>query len=466
MKKSGFTLMELLVYMAIVGIVVVIAGEAFSNSTKFRIRTDNMIRATQEAENVGMLFKTDVEQLGSKSAKESGAAGSGTPFGDNFGIVHENVYMDPDNEDYSSFLLSTIGAYSDLTFRRLRYDANGYYAATEEIHWYVENKSLKRTCKFLSKGTGYARPADDPCADVNGTPSAIEMATGVDSFVVVPATPSSVDSMVQVFPPDREEKFRLVSRSNEGDYVSLIATNSAGDANKGGTSAVLSRFYSNYDNTNEDIRDPNSRKFNQVFAIKDELTPGEANWKNLCSQYGRIVLEPQQEYEISFKVAYPGTTQDRSLLFVPGKDHMSVGFRNIATGKKPEKGSGDNKVTLVDDFMFTPPLTANGAGTRTLRFRVQETVSNVCLAFTFACYSPLVSQGSVTIKDLTLKKVASSDYTFPDVAFDAEANKTEKKNIKALKLRLRVSRGAKNGGKGETGDVSVIVPIPSNGPRD
>ena len=69
-SKSGFTLMELLVYMAIVGIIVVIAGEAFSNSTKFRVRTDNMIKSTQEAENVGMLFKADVEQMGTKSSKE------------------------------------------------------------------------------------------------------------------------------------------------------------------------------------------------------------------------------------------------------------------------------------------------------------------------------------------------------------------------------------------------------------
>ena len=69
-NKAGFTLMELMVYMAIVGIIVLIAGEAFSNSTKMRVRTDNMVRATQEAENVGMILKTDIEQLGAKSSKE------------------------------------------------------------------------------------------------------------------------------------------------------------------------------------------------------------------------------------------------------------------------------------------------------------------------------------------------------------------------------------------------------------
>ena len=41
-RKSGFTLMELLVYIAIVGIVVIVAGQAFSNSTKMRVRTQSM----------------------------------------------------------------------------------------------------------------------------------------------------------------------------------------------------------------------------------------------------------------------------------------------------------------------------------------------------------------------------------------------------------------------------------------
>lgn len=44
--------MELVVYIAMIGIVVLIAGEAFSNSTKFRVRTQNMLKASEETSNV------------------------------------------------------------------------------------------------------------------------------------------------------------------------------------------------------------------------------------------------------------------------------------------------------------------------------------------------------------------------------------------------------------------------------
>ena len=50
--KAGFTLVELLVYIAIVGIVVIVAGQAFSNSTKMRVRTQSMLKASEVAENV------------------------------------------------------------------------------------------------------------------------------------------------------------------------------------------------------------------------------------------------------------------------------------------------------------------------------------------------------------------------------------------------------------------------------
>ena len=469
-NRAGFTLMELLVYMAIVGIVVVVAGEAFSNSTKFRIRTDNMIKATQEAENVAMLFKADVEQIGSKSSKEDGNAAGGSAYGDNFGDVHASVYIDPNNandamKDSSSFLLTQDGTFSNLKFRRLRYDELGRYEAIEEVNWYVENGSLKRACKLLEKKSSLIVGPGDPCGDVGNDPRSVEMATQVTKFNVLAATPSAMEDEVQIFPATGNE-FKLVSRPSDDKYARFTIKNTAGYENVGGTGAVFSDFFSNYDNVNETVRDPLNQRANQAFVIKDETTT-ETNWRTLCSIYGRLSFEERQEYEISFDVLYPGTVSNRSLLFVPGTDHMSVGFRSIATGDFP-KDAEDKK--LIDDFMFFPPLAASGSGKRVMRFRVRQPVSNVCMAFTFASYSPLVAQGTVTIKNLKLKKVASADYQFPSdpdaPGFNTEANKAEKKNVKALKLVFQVSRGAKNGGKGETGDVSLVIPIPSNGSRD
>jgi hypothetical protein len=194
--------------------------------------------------------------------------------------------------------------------------------------------------------------------------------------------------------------------------------------------------------------------------VKNEDDPA-AVWSNMCSSYGNLTFEPNQVYEISFNVPYPGD-DDKSLVFVPGKDHMSVGFRVIGTGDYPRQ----NGKKLIDDFLFFPPLDSRGNGVRSMRFSVPQQVSNVCLAFTFACYSPLVSQGKITIENLRVNKVATATYTFDDPPFNAEANKTLKQNVKALQLLLKVSRGKKNGGSGETGRVLIAVPIPSNGPRD
>jgi hypothetical protein len=459
--------MELMVYMGIVGIVVVIAGEAFSNSTKFRLRTDNMIKANQEAENVAMLFKDDVEQLGTKSSKESGIVTVGSVnYGDKFGAVHASVYMDPNNidntkKDSSSFLIKTENNFSNLTFRRLRYDDNGHYAATEEINWYVDEGTLKRTCKLIDKKDGLTVDGNDPCSDVDREVKPVDMATQVTKFNVVPAKPSAKTDEVQIFPFDGSTSFRMVSRETMSDYVRFKTTNLSNEENHGGAGAIFSSFFSNYDNLNESIRSTPEQMKNQAFAIKDETTT-ETNWKKLCTDYGRLTLKKDQEYEISFEVTYPGSTTDKSLLFVPGTDHMSVGFRSISTGNIP----AHDGVNLIDDFLFFPPMSVTGSGTRRMRFHVPRDVNNVCLSSTFALYSPLVSQGTITIKNLKLNKVASSDYSFSNPPFDAESNKTEKKNVKALRLELQVSRGAKNGGKGETGDVLLVIPIQSNGPRD
>jgi type II secretory pathway pseudopilin PulG len=460
--------MELLVYMAIVGIVVVIAGEAFSNSTKFRIRTDNMIKATQEAENVATLFKEDLMQIGAKSSRENGDADLGSEYGVKFSEVFSNVYMDPDNidldkRDSSSFLIEDNKDFNGITFRRVRYDDNGFYQAVEEVRWHVSHDSLKRSCRIVDKALGVDIPNTDPCSS---EAEDVVMATGVKIFKIEVANPGVKEKLAQVFPfSDNPNEFRLIPRTPDVGYAPIQVVNSNGDVLLGGTELTLSGFATNYQNSDGldggVIPDAHWVR-NQVYAIKNESTAEDADWSTLCDEYGKLTLHPDTVYEISFEMGAP-LEDDKSLTFVPGVDHMSVGFRKAGSGDFAKK---EGKV-ILQDFLFFPPLDeSKGAGLRTMRFSVPERVDNVCLTFTFACFSPLVSDGKVKIKNLKLKQVATATYKFDGFQPEQGLNKKEKKNVKALKMRLQVSRGSKKGGKGETGEVSQVIAIPSNGPRD
>ena len=460
LSKAGFTLMELLVYMAIVGIVVVIAGEAFSNSTKFRIRTDNMIRATQEAENVATLIKEDLEHMGAKSSKEAGDAAAGSAYGDNFSAVYNTVYMNPDpaaagtDVDSSSFILTRKeDSFDSIAFRRVRYDASGHYEGIEQVSWFVKNGSLWRNCRVLEKVSGLSL-AEDLCSDgATSTPTDVEMATGVTEFTLTPSKPSALGDAVQIFPAVGETEFKLVPRRGDLGYVAPTVANANGEDGQGGDAQVISNLFSNYSTTTEDVIVESNRKVNEVIVMRNETTM-ETSWKTLCADYGSFTFDPEQVYEISFEVPYPGTKEDKSLLFVPGVDHMSVGLRDYMTGLEPKV----NEVTQLDNFMFFPPLDTKGGGKRSMRFSVPNRLEHVCIAFTFACYSPLVAQGKVTIRDLKVKKIAGTKYDFS--GFDAESHKTDKQNVKAFFLNLTVARG------GETGIVRLVLPTPSNGPRD
>lgn len=461
MNKRGFTLMELVVYMAMIGIVVLVAGEAFSNSTKFRVRTQNMLKSTQEAENVAAIFKDDVSQMGAKSAKGTGAAESGSSYGDRFVKVNPKVYIDPSNaaderKDSSSFFVSS--AKDSLLLRRMRYDAGGKWTSVEEVAWYARGSSLLRSCKILEKDAGFTL-SDESCADVGETPEPVTLLDGsLDTFEVVPAKPSVIEKTdIQLFPPNEASTFRLVPRAGESKYNRLKISDASSIEDEGGEEQVLYAFTSNYDTEREAVKsgDP---AVNQVIAIQNEsAASSDDSWKLNCRNYGGIFeFYPNREYEISFATPSRSDESEKMLTFVPGTDHLSVGFRNVSDGSIPAK----NGARLIDDFLFYPPLTTTTAsGAQSMRFTVADTVKNVCLAFTFVNFSPLSAQGTLTIKDLKVRQVASSSYEF-DESFNAENEKSAKQDVKAFKLKLVVRK------KGETGTAEVIVPTPSNGPRD
>lgn len=441
--KAGFTLMELLVYIAIVGIVVIVAGQAFSNSTKMRVRTQSMLKASEVAENVASLFKSDVAQTGAKSSMEGGAVEGGN----NFSAVNTNVYMhpeddaNPDNVDFSSFSISDVSGFSDLIVRRMRYDGNGHYVAVEEVNWFVENGALKRSCRTIA-GTADAEDCKNGTA-ADARKNAVEIATGLTKFKVTPALPGvTSDKVAQVFPPcdaagNCAEEFRLVSRTDDVNFRPTVITPSADNK-----IVDLSGFDPNYDKAQNKITEDN--KVNQVFAMENANKAG-SSWKTLCRQ---ITLEPMTEYEISFSLT-DGGVSDKMRMFVPGRDQMSVGFRYVVNGTKPEG---------LDDFLFFPPVDEKASGTRAMRFSVKEKINKVCLAFTFVSYSPIAANGRVTLSELRLKKVESANYKFdyPEGTLTLK----DKANVKAMRLVFGVQRN------GEEGMDSLVVRIPSNGPKD
>lgn len=469
-RKSGFTLVELLVYMALLSIIVLVAGRAFSDSTKFRVRTQNMLRATQEAENVAMLFKSDVSQMGAKRSVNSGTPASGTA-GDNFSNVYGDVFIDPDHSDSSSFQLDSSG----FSFRYVRYDAQGHYVGVDEARWFVVDEVLKRACRNIS-GTADSSSCKRQSVD-EAKENAVDIATGVKFFQVLPARPNTLGGDEQLFPPaisgdsSSVDYFRLVPRNDDiGQFATVHVENALGEANFAGTGQKLGGsagpFFSNYDNENQQILDA-GRKVNELIAIGKDNSAGGG--LALCKlrggkHNGRILLEKDAEYELTFYVPRPSSNADKSLLFVPGKDHMSVGFRNFFTGEPPKKTVGASQIRLIDDFMFFPPLsTRTGEGRRVMRFTVPEDIDSLCIAFTFAFYSPLASKGSITIENLKLRKLAYANYEFAE---GYNPNPVDKQNVRAMRLSLHVARGGKGGQHGETDSIVVVVPTPSNGPRD
>lgn len=424
MNKRGFTLMELLVYMAIVGVIVIVAGQAFSDSTKMRIRTQSMIQANQVAENVGALIKSDISQMGAKSAYDSVLS---TPTRDVFPFK-DSVFMVIDGAapDSSSFSWTKRDEGDSIAFRRLNYSETGSYVRVEQVSWYKKENVLYRSCMTVS-GT------EDTENCPKDTPNEVEIATNVDSFALQPATPGVVGDDGLLFPRHEGDlsnrNFKLASRFGVDNFVRIVSS-----PESGATSVVLTGFLTNYREDGSDVSDAVGH---QVYAL---LSGTSSNSWETCEA---MTFKKDSTYEISFEMV---NSDDEARMFIPEKDLFSVGLRMIDAGVP-------SKVAGVPDFHFYPPENDDGVAKRVMRFSPRDSIS-ACLAFSFSFFSPTASMGQIAISNLQVNKVSEANYSFVD-GYDPAIE--DKKKVRAFKLHLIVKTN------GESGNAELVIPVPSNG---
>lgn len=451
MKKNGFTLMELMVYIAIVGIVVMVAGQAFSDSTKFRVRTQNMLKASEMVVIATELLKEDVSQMGAKSHYVE-TTGTFAVDAD----VLMPVVAGATEEDKSSFNLTqkTVdGKRADeLTLRRIRYDATGGKVAVEEIEWFVSNGNLIRRCKNIS-GT-----ATDVCPKEESF--SVIVAENVEQFKIVPGIPAEVIANVntRLFPGETAEDFGLISRFAESENFNARNADGstsektleysrvviAGDESFQGvlsTCVTIYAFKTNYHTDDETDVDESKVAAAQLYATNEA---SKTNWKECTS----INFKANQEYAIRFVLGYSDVSRG---IFVPGRDHATVGLRS-------NEGA---KISGVSDFFVYPPADGNGSLVRQdLRFVPKSDVS-ACVAFTFANYSPKGRNLQISIRNLEIYKVISSNYTFTDAtSLPHSLSVKEKAPVRALQVEFDINKNR------EVDKTSIVVPVPSNGDKE
>ena len=132
-SQKGFTLVELLVYIAISTIVVVLAATAWYNSAVFSLVSQKSLDLSGRANLTLKTIERDLERMG-LSAGQAGAAVS----------ITDLVYMDEDIDDRSSFDFWDNSNEDSLVFRTARFDNSQSIIGYEEVTYKLENNQLLR----------------------------------------------------------------------------------------------------------------------------------------------------------------------------------------------------------------------------------------------------------------------------------------------------------------------------------
>ena len=448
MNKRGFTLMEFLVYMAIVGVVVIIAGNAFSDSTRIRLGSESMLKANKEAETMGNLFRDDVAQMGAKTVVNNAHKGGLRAAGLE---IASKVYMDSAGKDFSSFTYypgkkkPAEGERNQnqdcLVMRKVQLNDDESFRSVEEITWFTTYDGiLKRACRTIfPAGVGDSTtcpemPPQTECPDkVKDLKGVVELSSGVSKFVITPATPDLLGGEDPIFPYSSDDgRFRLISRSAPHAKVikaTILPPTAA-------TSFGITDFVTNY--VQEGETNSNEKKQHQVFVGRSGETGDE--WLDCY----RFSFQKDKTYEIAFKTPYAA---DYSRMFRQKYDHMSIGLRTVKDGELMPCGA-------AEDMLIFPPQSKDAPDGHIFRFTPRADYANVCIMFTMSFYSPRPAHGTLNIADINVKQVSDRNYKFvPGYKPEIE----DKANVRAFKLDLQVKRN------GVAGASVMVVPVPSNG---
>jgi len=454
--KRGFTLMELIVYMALLGFVIVVAGRVFSDSTVMRVRSQSMVKTSEEVGKISHLIREDISQMGVKAWGQANSSNSNSGSSNsaynvyNVGADYPEIYWSASSTagagDSSSYALkhnkiSDGIFYDSIVFRKAAFDNNGRFIGIREISWAANSSTRKlvRRCTTIKNCTIAPCGSTNDPAECNGT--AVVMADSVVNFNITPSEPGTVHGNDDVFP---EDNFHLLSNSNSGAQE-LPNSQIAGNGSK--TVSVLGPFAKN------------SSSPNRLYLAKSPSG---------CEPFS---FKEGETYVIEFEMPY---SDDASTQFVPKRDHLSIGFRNSTGAIIPN---------APKDILFYPAQSqAANSLKRRMEFPMSKDINGACVAITIAYYPPNTTgtagatdqvnaaEGTLQFSKFKIFRKADETFHFPKGLGNENygtTNAKEKKNAKAFELILEIrNKGEKSGtfSIDENGNKKgMVITTPNNG---